>query len=274
VSGVLSTVKKIGPVLELFSPERPEWRLTDIACALDMPKSSAHALLATLAEIGLLSVTARGRYRLGWNLLGLSERMRASLGLREHAVPAMRALAATVRETVLLAALDRHEVIYLERAEGSHPTVRFAGVRIGSRVPAHSTAVGKVQLAYREADEVRAALTAAHSDGSLRTMTAKTIVSLDDLERELVRVRARGLAIDRGETVPDVNCMAAPIFDRYGAVVAGLSVSVPAYRFSTGRDTLVEPLKDAARTISQTLAAAHAEARTAGLEHELAGVLG
>jgi DNA-binding IclR family transcriptional regulator len=62
---MLNTVKKIGPVLELFTPERPEWRMTEIAQALARPKSSTHSLLTTLVDIGLLSVTHRGRYRLG-----------------------------------------------------------------------------------------------------------------------------------------------------------------------------------------------------------------
>jgi IclR family KDG regulon transcriptional repressor len=87
---MLTTIQKIGPVLELFTVERPEWRMSDIARELGTPKSSAHSLVATLAEIGLLSVGANGSYRLGWNLLSLSERMRASLDFRQHAVPVMQ----------------------------------------------------------------------------------------------------------------------------------------------------------------------------------------
>src|SRR3954454_7916836 len=61
---MLNTVKKVGPVLDLFTAEQSEWRMTDIARALEMPKSSAHALVTTLADVGLLSVGPSGRYRL------------------------------------------------------------------------------------------------------------------------------------------------------------------------------------------------------------------
>lgn len=252
---MLHTVKKIGPVLDLFTPERPEWRMSDIARALEMPKSSAHALVATLAEIGLLSVTGTGRYRLGWNLLSLSERMRASMDFRTHALPAMQQLAKLLRETVLLAALDRHDVVYVERAEGSHPMVRLAGVRPGARAPAHATAVGKVLLAHREPGEVRSLM----SGSAWRAYTPTTVTDLEALEQALVEVRGRGVAFDIAELVPDVACVAAPITDRYGAVIAAMSVSVPAYRFPADRSRIVKPLLQHARLASERIAASEAE---------------
>lgn len=252
----LNTIKKIGPVLELFTPERPEWRMTEIARALGMPKSSAHSLVTTLAEIGLLAVGPQGRYRLGWNLLSLAERMRASLNFREHALPTMQELAGTLHETVFLAALDRHEVVYVERAEGNHPMIRLAGARIGTRVPAHAPAVGKAILAQRDPAEVRALLTRA----GMRAFTRNTITDIDAFEEALVAVRARGVAFDLEEIVPDVSCAAVPLTDRYGTVVAGLSVSMPSYRFPADRTALVERLKAAGATISAKIAGADASA--------------
>jgi DNA-binding IclR family transcriptional regulator len=251
----LNTVKKIGPVLDLFTPERPEWRMTDIARALDTPKSSAHALVSTLAEIGLLSVTPSGRYRLGLSLLSLSERMRSSLDILKHATPPMQELAQTTRETVLLATLDRHEVVYLDRVEGSHPAVRLAGVRPGSRVPAHCTAVGKVMLAYRDPVEMRKLM----ASSSFKRYTSSTITTLDALEDNLVTVRARGVAFDLQEVVPDVACVAAPISDRYGTVIAGVSLSLPAYRFPANRQGLIDALVATATTVSSRVAAAEVE---------------
>lgn len=251
---MLNTVKKIGPVLELFTQERPEWRMTDIARALDMPKSSAHSLVATLAEIGLLSVSSQGRYRLGWNLLSLAERMRASLDFSKHAVPLMQELSAAVKETVLLAALDRHEVVYLERVEGMHPLVRLAGVRVGSRAPAYCTSVGKMLLAHRDAAEAREVL----RNMTLRPMTRNTLTTVEALEAEFERIRAQGVAFDMQEIVTDVICVAAPVTDDYGAVVAAISVSLPAYRFEQKRESVVAPLKATAAAVSANLMAAQA----------------
>lgn len=249
---MLNTVKKIGPVLDLFTPENPEWRMIEIARALGMPKSSAHSLVTTLAEVGLLSLGDHGRYRLGLTLLSLSERMRASLDFRRYALPLMQDLSETVQETVLLAALDRSKVVYIERVEGNHPMVRVAGVRVGSKVPAHCTAVGKVLLSDREPDEVRRLLT---EDG-LDAMTPQTITDLDELLAALMKARGQGYAFDLGEAVPDVACVAAPVHDRYGAVVAAMSVSMPAYRFEAKRQTVIEAVVRATDEVSQRMAAA------------------
>jgi DNA-binding IclR family transcriptional regulator len=248
----LNTVKKIGPVLELFTPEQPEWRMTDIARALGTPKSSAHSLVSTLAEIGLLSVAPSGRYRLGLNLLSLSERMRTSMDILQQAGPSMQELARSSRETVLLAMLDRNEVVYVERAEGTHPMVRLAGVQPGARVPAHCTAVGKVLLAYRDPGETKRFIRSTE----LRRYTAQTITDPDRLEAALIEVRARGFAIDQSEIVADIACIAAPVTDQFGTVIAAISVSMPAYRFEEQRKGLVESLKTTAATVSRIVSEA------------------
>jgi DNA-binding IclR family transcriptional regulator len=246
---MLNTVRKVGPVLDLFTPEHPEWRMTDIAKALGMPKSSTHALVSTLAEIGLLSIGSQGRYRLGWRLLTLSERMRASLDFREVAMPVMTALAAALRETVLLSVLDGDEVLYVERAEGSHPTVRLAGVRVGGRLPLHCSASGKILLADRDPAEVRAIVERA----GLRPLTQRSHRGFDELDADLGRVRARGYATDDGEIVVDVCCLAVPVHDRYGAVLAAMSVSVPKYRFAATRDAVLDALSRAGEDVSERL---------------------
>lgn len=256
---MLNTVKKIGPVLELFTAQRPEWHMTEIARALGMPKSSTHSLLASLVDIGLLAPGSRGRYRLGWNLLTLSDRMRACLDFREHALEPMRELAEATREKVLLAALDRHCVVYVERVEATHPTVRVAGVRVGTRSPAYCTAVGKVLLAHCDPEHVRTLL-AAHP---MQPLTPHTITTIEALEQQLARVRATGVAFDDGEVSEDVGCVAAPIHDRSGDVVAAISVSMPLYRFHERHRHVVEPLERAVRSASGSLAHADDAARSA-----------
>jgi DNA-binding IclR family transcriptional regulator len=254
----LTTIKKIGPVLELFTQERPEWRMMEIARALEMPKSSAHSLVSTLAEVGLLSVGARGHYRLGLNLLSLSERMRSGLEFREHALPPMQSLSAELRETVLLAALDRHEVVYIERVEGMHPMVRLAGLRVGSRARTSCTAAGKVLLADRPPAEVRMLMAAT----GMKPMTSRSITTVEELEDVLRKVRAQGVAFDLGEAMREVACAAAPIIDGYGSAVAAVSVSMPAYRFPEDRRPLVAALKRTASLISRRIAAADTDGAT------------
>lgn len=258
---MLNTVKKVGPVLELFTPERSEWRMTEIAQALEMPKSSAHSLLSTMADIGLLSTTNQGRYRLGWMLLTLGDRMRVTVDFRSRVQPLMEELAGRLRETVLLAVLDRDQVLYVERAEGTHPTVRLAGVRVGARLPVHCTAVGKVLLADRDPSEVRAII----SRAGMKPFTKRSHSTVEDLENDLAHVRSRGAAFDLGEVSPDVFCIAVPVRDHYRSVVAAMSVSVPAYRFDPSREAVLDALSDTGERASAALASSPAAERdTAG----------
>ena len=255
---MLLTVKKIGPVLDLFSVDRPEWGVTEVAEQLGIAKSSAHALLVSLAGVGLLSSTNQSRYRLGWRFLDLGETLKASLNLRGTALPLMRALVAQHRETVQLAILDRGRVLFVERLEGTHP-VRFAGAPIGARWPAHASATGKVLLAVRPRGEVARIA----SVEGLRAMTPNTVTDLDRLHDELEQVRRAGYAYDVEESVPGVSGVAAPVRLERGMTVAALSIAVPTSRFRTHEKALRQAVMEAADTMSRELRRANAEERDA-----------
>jgi DNA-binding IclR family transcriptional regulator len=255
---MLLTVKKIGPVLDLFSVERPEWGVTEVAARLGVAKSSAHALLVSLAEVGLLSSTSQSRYRLGWRFLDLGETLKASLDLRTSALPLMRALVTQHRETVQLAVLDRGRVLFVERVEGTHP-VRFAGAPVGARWPAHASATGKVLLAVRPRGEV-ARITGIEG---LRAMTPRTITDLDRLHDELETVRRTGVGTDVEESVPGVSQIAAPVCLERSMTVAALSIAVPTSRFAVNEKALRQALVEAADTISREMRRLSSEEREA-----------
>jgi DNA-binding IclR family transcriptional regulator len=255
---MLLTVKKIGPVLDLFTVDRPEWGVTEVAEQLGVAKSSAHALLVSLAGVGLLSCTSQSRYRLGWRFLDLGETLKASLNLRGTALPLMRALVAQHRETVQLAILDRGRVLFVERLEGTHP-VRFAGAPIGARWPAHASATGKVLLAVRPRGEVARIA----SVEGLRAMTPNTVTDLDRLHDELEQVRRVGYAYDVEESVPGVSGVAAPVRLERGMTVAALSIAVPTSRFRPHEKALRQAVMEAADTMSRELRRANAEERDA-----------
>jgi DNA-binding IclR family transcriptional regulator len=244
----LLTVKKIGPVLDLFSVEDPEWGVTEVAEQLRIAKSSAHALLVSLVEVGLLSSTAQSRYRLGWRFLDLGETLKASLDIRPLALPVMRALVARHRETVELSILDRGRVLYLERVEGTHP-VRFSGAPVGAHRAAHASASGKVLLALRPRGEVDriAALE------GLPRLTAATNTDLGRLHDELIETRRNGFATDVEELVPGVSCVAAPVCIEGEMTLGALSISAPSSRFRAQSDVLARAVVDGARAISHKI---------------------
>lgn len=248
---MLQTVAKIGPVLDLFSVERPEWGVSEVAESIGVPRSSAHALLSSLVETGLLQCRTRGRYRLGWRIVELSETLRASVDVRTLVGPVLAGLSAKLGETVHLGVLERGQVLYLDKVVGSHQ-VNVTGARVGSYLDPHCSAIGKTLLAHREVAEVRQLLAARPP----RRLTEHTLLDPDLLLDELRLTRAAGHAVDHGEAVNDVSCLAAPVRDDLGSVVAAISVTVPDGRFQRRRGELRDAVLAASREASSRIVGA------------------
>jgi DNA-binding IclR family transcriptional regulator len=247
---VLGTVGKASRVLDLFTREAPEWGVTETALELQVPRSSAHDLLDTLAHTGLLRRVDGNRYRLGLKLLTLSNAALESLAVRVQARPVMECLARKLAATVHLATLDGTDVVYLDKvtAEGG-PRIALSGV--GRRLPLHCTAVGKALLAHQSAGAIGQTLERL----PLEPVTDRTIESVDALRFELAGARRDGVARDREGSVLGVCCHAAPVTEA-GRVTAAISLSVPVaveHRLAERYDEIV---RAAAIQISRRLAAA------------------
>jgi DNA-binding IclR family transcriptional regulator len=245
----INTLAKAGKVLDLFCPERPEWRVADVADMLGVPRSSAHALLSSLAEIGILQWHEGGRYRVGWRILELAEVRRRTIDVRAAAAPVMERLLRAHGETSHLAVRDRIRVLYIDKLVGNH-NITVQGARVGTRLEMHCTAVGKVLLAYADPGDLDEFLALA----TLRRHTPSTITGHDAFRAELASIRARGVGFDLGEAVEDVFCAAAPIRDELGHVVAAISISAPVNRFHKHRDEYARSVKTGAADISRALA--------------------
>lgn len=245
---MLQTIEKASEVLALFDREHVEWGVREVAGALGMAKSSAHDLLASLAQVGLLCKTDDGRYRLGWRLVTLSETVLATTELRREAHPIMEELAAQYRETIHLAILDDTKVVYVDKLEGKQ-AVRVELTSLGTRLYAHCSALGKVLLAYRPEEDVKRIIKAE----GLPRFTANTITDPDELEQALERIRKQGYAYDLEEILPDLCCIGAPIHDHAGRVVAAISMSVPAYRFQRSQTDFRKAVVRSGKMISERL---------------------
>jgi len=181
------TIKKAIQILGLFSLERPEWGVSEVARALELPKSTASGLMSSLADQRLLSRTVKGRYRLGWRLFELSQTLLDTTEFRVEARSVMEELVRCWKETVHLAVLDGVQAVYVEKLQPT-PAVKIWISRAGARLPAHCSGVGKVLLAHCEWEYVAELL----EDQGMPALTPNTITNLDDLADELERVRERG----------------------------------------------------------------------------------
>lgn len=245
---MLQTVQKAVEVLNLFSSERPEWGISELAKVLTFPKSSTSALVSTMAEEGLLRRTNTGRYRLGWRVIALSQVLLSTTDFRIEARPTMEALVARFGETVHLATMEAGQIIYVEKLQGTR-AVHVALTDVGYCLPAHCSSAGKVILADRPWSEVEQIV----CNRGMPALTANTITDLEAFKAEIASVAAQGYAYDREETAEELCCVGAPIRDHSGDVVAALSLSVPAYRFQQSKEHYRLAVVGATRQISENL---------------------
>jgi DNA-binding IclR family transcriptional regulator len=246
---MLGTVDRAGRVLDLFSGECPEWGASAVARELRVAKSQAHELLVSLAAIGLLQRAESGRYRLGWRIPALGSVYRDTSDLPVGATRAMRVLAGRFGETLQLAVWGDGAAVCVATYESRHG-VAVTPSPVGASLPGHCTGAGKVLLASRPADELRNVL----ERDELARMTPRTIVTGDELRRELATVRRRGYAYERGERSSGTWGVAAPIRSDRGDVVAAVGMAVPACRWAQGEREYTQAM----------LAAAAGTARGAG----------
>ena len=142
---MIGSIQKCGEVLDLFSREQPEWRLSDISKELGVPKTTVNDLLMALCTVGLLHKTNEARYRLGWRVAALNRVLMEGSEMRAEALRIMEQLVRTFGETVHLAALERDQVVYLAKQEGTKSVqVKLTGV--GTQLPPHASSLGKVLL--------------------------------------------------------------------------------------------------------------------------------
>ncbi len=226
-------------------------KLAELSEAIGISQSTTFRLLATLLSYGFVEKENRsGGYRLGLTCLELARAYYDSNDLRLTALPELEKLRDATGETVHLGILDDMQVVYLEKLHGLH-AIGLMTSRVGGRSPAYCTGLGKVLLAWSDHDTVQAHF----SKNGLVAYTAHTITDLSDLMQHLSRVRARGYALDHGEHEPEVRCVAAPIFDISGRVVAAISASGPAGRLDPlekNRD-LIDLTVETASSISRRL---------------------
>ncbi len=223
--------------------------LAELSRTLGEAKSSLLNVLRTLEDGGFVSRNPETkRYHLGPQLLVLSAAYARQSSLLREFYALAPDIARELGETVQLAVLRGRFVLYVAKQEGTQ-WVRLAS-EVGTLLPAHATSLGKCLLAWLD----EAALDALLAGIKLEQLTPYTITDLAQLKTELATVRARGYAVDRGETLEEVRCVGAPIHDASGRVVAAMSISVPSSRFDGQREQeLIEAIRAAAATLSAHL---------------------
>ncbi len=248
-----STIKSLVKALRLlkvFTPQRNVWTAEDIVVQLGYHKSSVQRILATLENEGFLAkVTPRRcEYRLGPDILFLGNVAEISMDLRSVARPIMLDLVQRAQETCYLCVADQGQCLYVDKVECSQP-VRIVN-QVGQRNPMHCTGVGKALLSGMTDDAIERLV----EIRGLQAHTGNSITDRARLKQELDDIRRSGVALDNEELDWGVKCVAAPIRDSSGAVVAAISLSGPTQRFTPATiRRLGKDVKTASIVISKAL---------------------
>jgi IclR family KDG regulon transcriptional repressor len=249
----MSTIKNISAVARTFTileklSAVSSSGVEDLARSTGLAKATVYRFLLTLKELGYVRRDGEDRWYLTLRLFSLGSRALDHIDLPSVARQVAEGLSASLGETVHAGILDDDEVLYVLKVE-SRSTIRMYS-RVGKRIPLYCSAMGKVLLANLPAAEQKALLKSIR----LVRFTPHTLRDRKALEAELARVRDAGFAVDAEEHEQGITCIAAPIRDSSGSVVAALSVSWPVFRFEeTQREAYLRSIKQAAAEISSIL---------------------
>jgi DNA-binding IclR family transcriptional regulator len=245
---VKSLVKAL-TILEVLADEDPPYKLTQLSRRLQLHVSTVHRLLVNLLRHGFVEEdTVSGGYQLSYRVLRMGLRVLDRLDFRRAAQPLLRDLNLRTRETVHLAILQETQAISIDKFLSPQPVGLDA--RLGGIMPLHCTGVGKTLLAHQSEETLNRI---AQSPGFSR-MTARTITALPQLRKELQQIRDQGYTIDQEEAVEGLSCVAGPIFNHSGQVVAAFSVAGPATRLTPARiPELAQMVRETSQQISYRL---------------------
>ncbi|MST31451.1 helix-turn-helix domain-containing protein [Acidimicrobiaceae bacterium USS-CC1] len=239
-SGRIQSVSRAVKLLMLVASGQTGSTGKELALAAGLPAPTAHHLLSTLVDEGLLAKDGSARYLLGMKVAVLADALQRAVTAPAYLLEPLRQLAATTGETAYVATWRQGDIRVQASVEGNHP-VRVT-LPLGPYTNAHARATGKVLLALAS-EELREAYLVSHP---LVALTPRTIIDRQRLEDEFGVIRERGYAIDEGEFQPGVSCVSAPVVDQQ-VVVAAYSISVPTPRFVERRDWLVDATVAVAR---------------------------
>ena len=244
----MKSIVKMMAIVDCFSTLDRKLSAADIAKKAAMPRPTAHRILRTMRDLGLVEQEhERDQYRLGMKFFEIGTTVLANMDLHREAKSHVESLTRVTGEVVHLSVFDGMSSTVINRTdpEGNRVNTQF----VLDSSPAHATASGKVALAFQSESSIEHFLSL-----GLRRLTTNTIIDPEALRKELKAIRRNGYAVDNEELTPGTKCVAAPIRSASGRVIGAISVSGPVRRFTTERvSAFAEIVKQYAEPISAQL---------------------
>lgn len=245
--GPVQSIERAAAMLRLLAHSHGRLGIVEIARSLDLAKSTTHGIIRTLQRVGFVEQDETGKYRLGAALLHLGTSYLDVNELRSRSINWADPLAARSGEAVRIGTVLEGQVLVVHHV--FRPDDSLQTLDVGSLLPLHATALGKVLLAYDS--------TAFASLRGMEAFTRRTLTDRRHLARELVSVRESGFAAEVGELAPGEASLAAPIRGYGGLVVGAIGISGAIDRLCATslrpHPRLVGYVRDAARAVSRDL---------------------
>lgn len=244
----VSSVLKVFNILEALG-EQKEIGVSELSQRLLTSKATTYRFLQTMKMQGYVSQEGEAdKYSLTLKMFELGAKSLEYVDVISLAEKEMRVISEQTNETVHLGTLDDSSIIYIHKIDSSY-NLRMHS-KVGRRNPIYTTAIGKVLLSGHSDDFVRQVM----KDVEFKKSTDRTLENIDQLLSEVHVARTHHYAEDNEEQEPGLYCIAAPVYDRFGNIIYGVSISFPTIRFDEKRKSYyIGLLQDAGRNISEKL---------------------
>jgi DNA-binding IclR family transcriptional regulator len=243
----LGTLTKTFALLDLFKSHE-ELGLTEMSQYLSLSKSNVYRIVITLEHGGYLAKTKDIKYKLGTKLFYLGRLVLDRQELIPIARPLLRELMKKIGETTNLSIFSYDNAVTFIVKEVPDHSITL-GPKIGMRLPAYTTADGKTLLAFSGPEF----LDSYFEQTELRKRTENTIISEESLRKVFAQIRRQGYAEDLEETEAGLMCIAAPVYNIQGKVIAAVSIAGPEVRIAANRDFLARAIIETASQISRDM---------------------
>lgn len=245
---IVQSVQRALLILETIVNSDGSLGITEISNMVNLHKSTVHRLVSTLEHNGYILQDSRdSKYKVGIKLFELGTLAANKLDVRREVRPLLEELMYITKETVHLGVIDKNEVVYIDKVQ-SNQTIMYS--KVGLRAPVHCTGLGKVLLAYSSNEALDNFL----KNGPFKRYTEQTITDSKELGKHLKLIKKQGYAIDDIEHEENIRCIAAPIFDCKGQVIASFSVTGPTIRMTKEKvNSLIDLIKDYSKKMSKLM---------------------
>ena len=250
-SNSIQSVVKTFSFIEALSKSAQGLNIKELEEELGMHKSSIYRIISTLTELGYITKSNDGYYKLTLKVLGLGNKLLNDINIIDLVKPYLMEISLKTNETSHLVMFDNSEAIYLDVIHPKNNSFRSNSF-IGKRGPLYATAVGKIYLAYLTEALLESEWKSIEKD--IKKFTPNTIVDLDSMKIKLKEIKENSYALDDEEHEPYVFCIGVPLFSHDGKVSHAISVSFPKSKMTKELfEETVDFLKNYSQKISKEL---------------------